>query len=160
VLFSPDVTAALPGLATPAEPRDVVAFDPGTSTFSYAFVGAANGVPPGARIDAVSRDPAGKLLLSFDVTLTLPGVGTVDDEDLVRFSGGSFGMVFDGSANGSAPGQHPGPGTWEMYADASQSDPTHWSGVDLVALPEPGFAASFASGALLLALLGRRRAAR
>ena len=54
---------------------------------------------------------------------------------------------------------HPGPGTWEMYADASLSDPTHWPAVDLVALPEPGSAASLASGVLLLALLGKRRAA-
>ena len=99
-----DITTPLPGLALPAEPRDVVAWDANTSTFSLLFDGSAAGVPPNVKIDAVSFSPTGALRLSFDTTVTLPIVGTVDDEDLVEVVAGGFVMVFDGSANGIAPG--------------------------------------------------------
>jgi hypothetical protein len=101
-----DVTAPLPGLpvASPAEPRDVVRWNPNTDTYALDFDGSANGVPAGVRIDAVSMNAADDLLLSFDTSLVLPGVGPVDDEDLVRFAGGLYTMVFDGSANGVAAG--------------------------------------------------------
>ena len=100
-----DVTVTLPGLppGMPAEPR-VVSYDPMTTLFTTVFDGSAAAVPANARIDAVATDPGGDLLLSFDTSVTLPGVGPVDDEDLVVFMGGPFAMVFDGSANGVAPG--------------------------------------------------------
>ena len=95
-----DITAPLPGLAAPVTPRDVVTWNPNTSTFSLLFDGAANGVPPNAKIDAVSYSATGQLLLSFDTTVALPGV-TADDEDLVSWSPGPvYAMFFDGSANG------------------------------------------------------------
>ena len=104
-LASFDVTAALPGLAagSPAEPRDVVSWDPATGLFAMVFDGSTAGVPAGAQVDGVSLDAAGDLVLSFDVTTALPGVGAVDDEDVVTFSAGSFSMLFDGSANGVGP---------------------------------------------------------
>jgi hypothetical protein len=100
-----DTTTPLPGLpiASPAEPRDVVRYDPIAGTFSIFFDGSANGVPAGTRIDALALDSASNLLLSFDTTVLLPGVGFVADEDLVRFAGGIYSMVFDGSAQGIDP---------------------------------------------------------
>jgi hypothetical protein len=53
-------------------------------------------------IDAISLNSAGDLQLSFDISVTLPGVGAVDDEDVVVWAGGMFAMVFDGSAAGVA----------------------------------------------------------
>ncbi len=104
--LSLDITAPLPGLPliAPAVPQDVVSWDPNTDTYSLTFDGSAFGVPPNARIDAVSRNPVGNLLLSFDITLVLVPVGAVDDEDLVELSPLGFLMEFDGSANGIAPG--------------------------------------------------------
>jgi hypothetical protein len=101
-LLALDITTALPGLpvASPAEPRDVVELDPLAGTFSTYFDGAAAGVPSNARIDAVSLNSGGDLQLSFDISVTLPGVGAVDDEDVVTWSGGVFAMAFDGSAAG------------------------------------------------------------
>ena len=194
VVLSLDVTTLLAGLGAPAEPRDVVAWNPNTSTFSLVFDGSASGVPENARIDAISRNPAGRLLLSFDTTVNLPIVGTVDDEDLVEVVAGGFLMAFDGSANGvpayldldaaSRPSDtssklllsfddsgviagisfadedvllfDPGLGTWAMFADSSLSDPVDWPAADLVALPEPGAAASLLAGVSLLAGLARR----
>jgi hypothetical protein len=95
-----DVTAPLVGLVAPADPRDVVRWNPNTSTYSLYFDGAAAGVPANARIDAVSFAPSGALRLSFDTTVSLPIVGTVDDEDLVEVVAGGFLMAFDGSVNG------------------------------------------------------------
>jgi hypothetical protein len=107
-LLAVDVTVALPGLppGMPAEPRDVVSFDPITGVFTMVFDGSTLGVPMGARIDAVATDfTTGDLLLSFDTSVTLLGVGAIDDEDVVAHLGaGIFAMVFDGSANGVAAG--------------------------------------------------------
>jgi hypothetical protein len=99
-------TAALPGLppVSPAEPRDVVQYDKGTGLFSVLFDGSTAGIPDGARIDALYADPFFDVFFSFDVTVALPGVGVVDDEDVVRYSGGAYTMAFDGSAAGVASG--------------------------------------------------------
>ena len=103
-LVSLDITVMLPGLPVgmPAEPRDVLLFDPMTSVFSFFFDGstAAAGVPANARVDAVTLNPLGELLLSFDISVSLPGLGPVDDEDVVSFAAGVYTMEFDGSANG------------------------------------------------------------
>ena len=101
-LLAVDTTVALPGLpaSSAAEPRDVVRFNAATGNFSSFFDGSANGIPEGAAIDAVATDASDRLLLSFDTTVSLPGVGTVEDEDLVRFASGTWTMEFDGSARG------------------------------------------------------------
>jgi hypothetical protein len=101
-LLALDTTTILPGLpaGTPAEPRDVVEYDPATALFSVFFDGSAAGVPASAQIDAVSANGALEPQLSFETSATLPGVGAVDDEDVVVFSGGVFAMVYDGSAAG------------------------------------------------------------
>ena len=54
------------------------------------FTGGANGVPDGTKIDAIGMDGSGNLLLSFDVTISVPKFGkgggmlTVKPADLVR----------------------------------------------------------------------------
>jgi hypothetical protein len=127
-LLALDITTALPGLppGSPAEPRDVVELDPLAGTFSTYFDGAAAGVPANARIDAVSLDTGGDLQLSFDISVTLPGVGAIDDEDVVTYSAGVFAMAFDGSAAGVATAQDvdavqtvTGPAGWRVSFDTS-----------------------------------------
>jgi len=95
VLFSPATVTELAG--TSYRPGDVIAFD--GATFSLAFDAMAAGLPPGVDVDAVTLGAAGELLLSFDVTVVLPGVPFAD-EDLVAWDGGGFDLVFDGSAAG------------------------------------------------------------
>lgn len=104
ILLALDTAVGLPGGLT-AERRDVVLIDDGT--YSLAFVGSAEGVPASAAVDAVGLASAGNdLLLSFDSTVSLPVVGTVGPEDLVRFTAaGAFSEIyFDGSAAGVAAG--------------------------------------------------------
>lgn len=70
------------------------------STYAIAFDASAAGVPDGALTDAVSTSVDGALVLSFDTTVDLGGGLVAADEDLVRWDGASFSLVFDGSANG------------------------------------------------------------
>jgi len=98
-----DITVLLPGNLT-VQPRDVVQFD-GTN-YSLAFVGAQHGVPDGTRISSIAMNK-GKLLLSFDVTVNLPGLPAntpVDPRDVVLFDGMNFSLVLDGVAAGVPAG--------------------------------------------------------
>jgi hypothetical protein len=94
-LFSLDGWADLGGL--PVTPADLVLFD--GSAHSLAFDAGAAGVPAGADVDAVTVDPGGGLLLSFDVAVDLPG-GPYRDRDLVLWDGGGFSLGFDGAGAG------------------------------------------------------------
>ena len=100
-LFVLDTTVVLPGTALVARPQDVVRWE--GNAYDLVFQGQSQGVPPTARIDALSRTPEGDLVFSFDISLELDGV-VADDEDLLRFDGATFSMLFDGSAAGIGPG--------------------------------------------------------
>jgi hypothetical protein len=93
-LFSTDGAISLPGVA--AGPEDVVGHD--GSSYTLVFDGSAEGVSDGTSVDAVGIID-GDLLLSFDSTLNI-GIDTFYPEDLVRFDGTHFTLVFDGSAAG------------------------------------------------------------
>ena len=85
----------------PIQPRDVVGWI--DLTPSLYFDGSTAGVPAGARIDAlghVRQTGAQATLLSFDVTVLLPGGLVAADEDVVAWDGAAWSMFFDGSANG------------------------------------------------------------
>src|SRR5512143_3257949 len=112
-LFSLETFTALPGGVT-ADRDDVVQYD--GAGYSVFFDGAAAGVPAGARIDAIGWRRQGgvaSLLLSFDVTVALPGV-TAEDEDVVAWAGGAWTLAFDGSAAGISP---------ELDVDGFDRDP-------------------------------------
>jgi len=95
-LFSLDIAAALSGPLY-VDPRDVALWD--GAVFSLVFDGSVEGVPDGARIDAVSDADDGGLVLSFDITVSLGGT-TFDDADLVHFDavGPTFSLLFDSAA--------------------------------------------------------------
>ncbi|MFK7896357.1 MAG: hypothetical protein AB8G23_10995 [Myxococcota bacterium] len=95
-LLAFDTTLSLAG-GIIASPGDVVRFD--GSVYTTEFDASVEGVPAGVRTDAVSISSSG-LILSFDTTASLPGGITVADEDLVRWTSGSYAVVMDGSASG------------------------------------------------------------
>lgn len=90
-LLSFDVSVALDGVN--AFPSDVVEWN--GRDHNVIFDSGAEGLPAGTNIDAVAR-VGGDLVLSFDTTVAVNGM-VVGDEDLVRFSSGVFGLLFDGS---------------------------------------------------------------
>lgn len=88
--------------------EDIVAYNRNTGTWSWIFDGSDVGMS--GDMDSVTRLSDGSLLLSFDASFTLTGVGTVDDSDVIRFvptslgatTAGTSSMYFDGSDVGLA----------------------------------------------------------
>ncbi len=99
-LFGLDITVELPGSVI-ATPTDVIRYN--GASYSLEFDGSAEGVPAGARLDALSADGSGNLLLSFDTSVILSGF-TASDEDIVSFDGATFSLLFDGSSSGVPAG--------------------------------------------------------
>lgn len=60
--------------------------------------------PPGTRVDGYHRLANGDQLLSFDVTVSLPGGVTAGPADLLRFNGSTYTLFFDGKAAGVPAG--------------------------------------------------------
>ncbi|SDI19832.1 Serine protease, subtilisin family [Actinokineospora alba] len=91
------------GGAIGAADEDIVGVNPDGVVTPY-FDGSDVGLA-GLAVDAFARLPDGALALSFTEPGTVPGVGAVDDSDLVRFvptalgkdTEGTFGLWFDGS---------------------------------------------------------------
>jgi hypothetical protein len=107
--FSLRDAASVGGIAAANE--DILFFD-GTTGFSLHFDGSDVGIA-NLRIDAFTRVDIDTLLLSFDADRSVPGIGTVDDSDIVRFDGtlgaatsGTFSLYFDGSDVGLTATAH------------------------------------------------------
>ncbi len=68
---------------------------------SYARVwdATANGLPASTNVDGLVRVDATHLYLSFSPANTaVPGIGTVQDEDVVLLDGSTWSVYFDGTA--------------------------------------------------------------
>ncbi len=84
--------------------EDIVAFEVATNRWQLYFDGSAVGLA-NADVDAFALLPDGSLLFSFITQTDVPGIGKVDDSDLVRFAPtalganttGAFQLYFDGS---------------------------------------------------------------
>lgn len=83
---------------TVPSPGDVVRYA-GGANYSVIFDASAEGIPPGVEVDALARGLDGELVLSFTTHVDF-GSFTAADEDLVRFDGTDFSMVFDASSFG------------------------------------------------------------
>ena len=83
--------------------EDVVLYDASEDAYQLVFDGSDVGLA-NAEIDALAVLGEGDLVLSFQADEKVPGVGKVDDSDLVRFTGdlgsdtdGTFSVYLDGS---------------------------------------------------------------
>lgn len=106
--FSSPSAGTVNGIAYADE--DVVRYVAGNATpWALHFDGSAAGLPGAADIDAYDyRSPGfGSAFhyMSFDAPVNVPGLGTVDDSDVVLYSylllgGSNWSLIFDGSAYG------------------------------------------------------------
>lgn len=97
-LFSPSHPVELGGVRF--LPRDVVAWD-GAAAFAFLIDGGAEGLPPNARIDALFIDGAsGRLILSFDVPVTIGGVRYGRSDLVQRVAAGVFELFWDSAVAG------------------------------------------------------------
>jgi uncharacterized repeat protein (TIGR01451 family) len=84
--------------------EDILVFDPASNTWALYFDGSDVGLGA-ADVDAFHINPDGSIRLSLADPATVPGVGSVDDSDIVKFTptstgpntAGSFTLIFDGS---------------------------------------------------------------
>lgn len=84
---------------------DILGYDGLLNLWYMVFDGSDLGLQP-VDVDAFYIMEDGTLLLSVDAPITLPGVGDVDDSDIVQFTptslgivtAGTFTLFFDGSA--------------------------------------------------------------
>jgi hypothetical protein len=87
--------------------EDILRHDTATGQWMMVFDGTNNGLPGAADIDALDYANVNlhaMFYMSFDKPVAVPGLGTVDDSDVVLrscFLGGcSWSLFFDGSAHG------------------------------------------------------------
>jgi hypothetical protein len=103
IYLSATANGSLPGVGAYAD-EDILAFNPADNTWSLYFDGSDVGLGSGD-VDALAILPNGHLLLSTDSALSLPGVGAIDDSDIVEFTpsslgsttAGTYSLYFDGS---------------------------------------------------------------
>jgi hypothetical protein len=75
--------------------EDILAYDTGTNTWTLYFDGSDVGVT--GDVNAFALMPDGSILLSVDAPISLSGVGSVDDSDILRFTPTSLGTNTAGS---------------------------------------------------------------
>jgi hypothetical protein len=90
----------VPGVAGPYDDADIYSWN-GTS-FSRLFDASAAGLSNNADVDGLRLVDADTFYVSFnrDGGTTVPGLGSVADEDIVLYDAGVWSMYFDGSDAG------------------------------------------------------------
>jgi hypothetical protein len=91
-----------PNQTTNADDADIYAWN-GTS-FSRVVEASAIGMP--GNVDALKFVSASHFYVSFVDNVTLTGIGTVQDEDVVMYQNGTWSVYFDGTAKGLTAGGH------------------------------------------------------
>ncbi|MEZ4866170.1 MAG: S8 family serine peptidase [Caldilineaceae bacterium] len=76
--------------------EDILAYDPATDSWSLLFDGSDVGLG-GVDVDAFAFLSDGSLLLSTDNPVTISGIGTVDDSDILHFIPTALGATTAGS---------------------------------------------------------------
>ena len=95
--LSPKAATNIDGVSFADE--DVVKYDASSCEWSPVFDGTDAELPPTANVDALAVMGT-DLYLSFLAPVNVPGVGQVDDSDVVRYDGSAFFPFFDGSGYG------------------------------------------------------------
>ncbi len=89
-----------PGVGGTADDSDIYRWSGNDHSRSIDLSAAPYRVPTSANVDGYSRVDGTHFYLSFTGSVNLPGLGTVQDEDVVSWNNGSWSMFFDGSAHG------------------------------------------------------------
>jgi hypothetical protein len=108
VLLSPSSSGKVAGIKFKDE--DILLYEPSAGSWSLYFDGSAVkiGKTDITDFELIDEGPHGAILMSFDTPIKLPGLGTVDDSDIVKFvldnpapvnsiDDGHFESCFDGS---------------------------------------------------------------
>lgn len=98
--FSTRGNANPPGVGGTPDDADIYDWNGGVFSRVHDVTAAPYGLPAGANVDGYSRVDATHFYLSFTRQVHVPGIGNVQDEDVVYYSAGTWSLWFDGSAHG------------------------------------------------------------
>jgi hypothetical protein len=101
-VFSTAGNSNPPGVTGTADDADVYSWDGSTSLYarSHDLTAAPWNVPASANVDGLAEVDDTRFYLSFADDTTLPGVGAVQDEDVVYWNGTAWSVAFDLTAKG------------------------------------------------------------
>jgi hypothetical protein len=91
-----------PGVGGTADDADIYSWN-GTA-FARVWDASANGIASGANVDGFVRVDATHFYLSFTATVTVPGLGSVPDVNVVFYNAGTWSTFFNGVAAGLTSG--------------------------------------------------------
>ena len=101
--FSTFGNTAVPTVGGTADDADIYNWN-GTA-YSRVFDASVAGLPGNANVDGYDRVDATHFYLSFSAANTaVPGLGNVQDEDVVYYNNGTWSVYFDGTAQGMTAG--------------------------------------------------------
>jgi hypothetical protein len=97
--FSTEGDAQIVELAGPFDNADIYSVD--AAGCSRVFDASVEGLPGNANVDGLTAVDADTFYMSFDQDdVSVPGIGLVQDEDVVLFDAGVWSLYFDGTAQG------------------------------------------------------------
>jgi FtsP/CotA-like multicopper oxidase with cupredoxin domain len=100
VYFSTSGSSTVPGVGGTADDADIYYWNGSGFSRVIDSTAAPYSLPAGANVDGFDRLSATDFYMSFNGQVNVPGVGNVQDEDVVHFSGSSWSLYYDGSVNG------------------------------------------------------------
>ncbi|MCV2393294.1 IPT/TIG domain-containing protein [Actinotalea sp. M2MS4P-6] len=100
LFFSTAGNANPPGVPGTPDDADIYRWDLSAFNRTLDLSQAPYSVPGGANVDAFANVDGWRFYVSFTGNTTLPGIGTVADEDVVFFDGSAWSLWFDGSVHG------------------------------------------------------------
>ena len=103
--FSTDSNTLPPGAGGTGDDADIYIWN-GGSSYTRVFDASVAGFASGADVDGFVRVDATHFYLSFNSDTAVPGVGTVQDEDVVYNNAGVWTVYFDGTALSLTSGNH------------------------------------------------------
>ena len=89
-----------PGAGGTADDADVYSWNKTSYARTLDLSAAPYSVPLSANVDGFSRVDANRFYVSFTANTALPGLGTVQDEDVVYWNGSAWSVFFNGTAHG------------------------------------------------------------
>lgn len=98
--FSTSGNSVVPGVGGTADDSDIYNWN--HTAFSRAIDAtiAPYNLPGAANVDGFDQVSANQFYLSFTGQVFVPGIGNVEDEDVLFYDGTSWSLFFDGSAHG------------------------------------------------------------
>jgi hypothetical protein len=95
-----------PGVAGTADDSDIYSWSGTAHSRAWDASAAPSSVPLAANVDGYDRVDATHFYVSFDANVALPGVGTIQDEDVAYYNSGSWSVFFNGTALGLTAAGH------------------------------------------------------